>query len=158
MNKLEVTINFQEGHSPYHDESGEKRLDVTTSGSLYLEEGLFSLVREAPTLVVVEVDVPESPCRFLEQLNNRPFACYWGCFMEDEPSYMEDYHDGAAPEIVCLHCEHYAGAREERRWLHQALQLNHEGYTDLLPELDEDEAPLGTRYVDHQSGEVKIYE
>ena len=144
----------------------EDRLIVADDGGAWLEPKLYTVIsnewdeeREEGTLIV-EVNLPEKPCRFLGHSDGSPPACYGfgNPASHGQPYYMEGVPDGFAPELNCLHCAEYAFEREERQQ-ERDHRLDNRGILQLLPELNAEE--LGKyaddppfAYVDRATGEV----
>lgn len=136
----------------------EDRLLTDHDGDAWLEPELYTTISDDGETLVIEVDIPETPCRFLGHADGSPPACYgFGSpAATGNPVYMEDAPDGFAPELVCLHCAEYTFEREERKRPRTSLP-NFYGAADLLPELSAEEAGgegAGFHYIDTTTGEI----
>ena len=154
--KTQITTYFDEGESPLRDDG---TLLVDTDASAWLEPGDFKVIELSDDELTIEIEHPATSCRFLGISQGSAPACYGfgNIATNGRPWWMESAPANFAPEVICLHCQLYAGEWEARKHPRASVVISSHGYSEELPELDRKE--LGAyqdaiQYVDRKTGKV----
>ncbi|HFD38527.1 MAG TPA: hypothetical protein ENJ31_01570 [Anaerolineae bacterium] len=156
MMKGQITISYEGMDSPLNPDGGMS-IDLQDRDNA-IEPRLFRVVEhdEERQEIVVEVELPDHPCRFLRIEDGNPPAC---CWESQRHNYMEGCWPGQSPELMCLHCAEYPMCREERLYPDAAEVVSPEGYAELLPELTAEEGlEYRWHYISRETGVVSVAE